>query len=109
VRRSPTVRAHFERVQRGDPERKKIALVAMSHYLVRVRLALLKRGTTWEEAVAPADEPKRAVPTAADGFHRDHGPAHMGPAGRKAVQVEIESGTQVASLGPTWRNATPRC
>ena len=27
----------------------------------------------------------------------------------EAVQVEIESGTQVASRGPTWRNATPRC
>ena len=26
----------------------------------------------------------------------------------EAVQVEIGSGTQVASRGPTWRNATPR-
>jgi transposase len=34
-RRSPTVRAYFERVQRGDPQRKKIALVATAHYLVR--------------------------------------------------------------------------
>ena len=57
-RRSPTVRAYFERVQRGDPQRKKIALVATAHYLVRVMLALLKRGTTWEEGFAPADEPK---------------------------------------------------
>ena len=30
------------------------------------------------------------------------------PSGEKAVQVEIESGTQVASGGPTWRIATPR-
>ena len=64
LRRSPTVRAYFERVRRGDPQRKKIALVATAHYLVRVMWALLKRGTTWEEAVAPADEPKRAVPAA---------------------------------------------
>jgi transposase len=64
LRRSPTVRAYFERVRRGDPQRKKIALVATAHYLVRVMLALLKRGTTWEEAVAPADEPKRAVSAA---------------------------------------------
>src|SRR5262249_25130523 len=48
-RRSPTVRAYFERVQRGDPQRKKIALVATAHYLVRVMWALLKRGTVWEE------------------------------------------------------------
>src|SRR5262245_57961401 len=48
-RRSPTVRAFFERAQRDDPQRKKIALVATAHYLVRVMWALLKRGTVWEE------------------------------------------------------------
>jgi transposase len=53
-RRSPSVRAYFERVQRGDPQRKKIALVATAHYLVRVMWALLKRGTVWEEKLAPA-------------------------------------------------------
>ncbi len=51
-RRSPTVRAYFERAQRGDPQRKKIALVATAHYLVRVMWALLKRGTVWEEKMA---------------------------------------------------------
>jgi hypothetical protein len=50
---------------RGDPLRKKIALVATAHYLVRVMLALLKRVTTWEEGVAPADEPKGVAPTVA--------------------------------------------
>jgi len=65
VRRSPTVRAYFERVRRGDPQRKKIALVATAHYLVRVMWALLKRGTTWEERVAPADEPKGVAPAIA--------------------------------------------
>src|SRR5262249_46474106 len=54
LRRSPTVRAYFERVQRGDPQRKKIALVATAHYLVRVMWALLKRGTLWEERRALA-------------------------------------------------------
>jgi transposase len=54
VRRSPTVHAYFERVQRGDPQRKKIALVATAHYLVRVMWALLKRGTMWEENAALA-------------------------------------------------------
>jgi transposase len=54
LRRSPTVRAFFERAQRGDPQRKKIALVATAHYLVRVMWAMLKRGTVWEENLALA-------------------------------------------------------
>jgi len=54
LRRSPTVRAYFERVQRGDPQRKKIALVATAHHLVRVMWAMLKRGTLWEEKRAQA-------------------------------------------------------
>jgi transposase len=48
-RRSATVRAYFEQVKRDDPQRKKIALVATAHYLVRVMWAMLKRGTFWEE------------------------------------------------------------
>jgi transposase len=55
LRRSPTVRAYFERVRRDDPQRKKIALVATAHYLVRVMWALLKRGTVWEERLAVAN------------------------------------------------------
>src|SRR5215510_14594178 len=54
VRRSPTVRAYFDRVQRGDPQRKKIALVATAHHLVCVMWAMLKRGTLWEEKRAQA-------------------------------------------------------
>ena len=54
LRRSQSVRAYFERVQRGDSQRKKIALVATSHYLVRVMWALLKRETVWEERMALA-------------------------------------------------------
>jgi transposase len=54
LRRSPTVRAYFERVQRGDPQRKKIALVATAHYLVRAMWAMLKRGTLWQEKMARA-------------------------------------------------------
>jgi transposase len=51
VRRSPTVRAYFERVRRGDPQRKKIAVVATAHYLARVMYALLRRGELWQEKV----------------------------------------------------------
>ena len=52
IRRSPTVRAYFERAQRGDPRRKKIALVATAHYLVRVMWAMLRHGTAWLEGAA---------------------------------------------------------
>ena len=48
------MRAYFERARRGDPQRKKIALVATAHYLVRVMWALLKRGTVWQENEARA-------------------------------------------------------
>ncbi len=53
-RRSPTVRRYFERVRRGEPQRKKIALVATAHYLVRVMWAMLRRGTDWREDAAVA-------------------------------------------------------
>jgi transposase len=54
IRRSPTVRAFYERTRREDPQRQKIALVATAHYLVRVMWALLRHGTTWQESVAVA-------------------------------------------------------
>ena len=50
--RSPTVHAILERVQRGDPARKKIAVVATAHYLIRVMWSMLKHGTLWQETVA---------------------------------------------------------
>jgi transposase len=53
-RRSPTVRAYFEHAQREDPQRKKIALVATAHYLVRVMWAMMRRGTVWQEKSALA-------------------------------------------------------
>lgn len=49
IRHSPTVRAYQARIQRDDPGRKKIAIVATAHYLVRVMWALLKNGTLWKE------------------------------------------------------------
>jgi transposase len=50
IRRSPTIRAFFERVRRDDPGRQKIALVATAHYLARVMFALLRDNDTWREA-----------------------------------------------------------
>jgi len=48
-RRSPRIRAFFERVMRGDPGRKKVALVATAHYLTRVMAAMLRSGEAWRE------------------------------------------------------------
>jgi transposase len=54
IRRSPTVRAFYERTRREDPQRQKIALVATAHHLVRVMWAMLRQGTAWRESVAVA-------------------------------------------------------
>jgi hypothetical protein len=50
VRRSPALRAYFDRVMRDDPDRKKIALVATAHHLARVMGAMLHSGETWRES-----------------------------------------------------------
>jgi len=47
IARSPEVRAFFERVCRDDPKRRKIAIVATMHYLVRVMHAMLRTGEPW--------------------------------------------------------------
>jgi transposase len=54
VRHSATVQAYFERLQRNDPDRKKIAVVGTAHYLVRVMWAMLRDGTLWRETAATA-------------------------------------------------------
>lgn len=46
-RRSPRVHEFFERVRRGDRGRRKIALVATAHYLLRVMLTMLQSGEVW--------------------------------------------------------------
>ena len=47
IRLSPDVKAFFEKVQRNDRDRKKIAVVATGHYLARVMLAMLKQNKPW--------------------------------------------------------------
>ena len=49
---SPTVARFHERIMRADPERKKIALVATAHYLVRVMHAMLRDNRPWQEQAA---------------------------------------------------------
>ena len=52
IRRSPEVKKRHERIMQGKDERKKLAVVAIGHYLLRVMLAMLKTGEVWREPVA---------------------------------------------------------
>ncbi len=47
VRRDARIGAYFERIRKGDPQRRKIALVATAHYLARVMHAMLCTGECW--------------------------------------------------------------
>jgi transposase len=63
IRRSPRLRALFERIAQGNHERRKIALVATAHHLVRVMVAMLRSGEVWrKEEARPSDQ---ATPTPA--------------------------------------------
>ena len=57
MRRDPTIRAFFERVMRGEPDRKKIALVATAHYLCRVMAAILRTGEVWRTSGSTVTKP----------------------------------------------------
>jgi transposase len=50
IRRDEKMKAFFDRVQRKDPQRKKIALVATAHHLLRVMHAMMRSGETWRQA-----------------------------------------------------------
>jgi transposase len=56
-RRSPRIRAYFDRVMRNDPNRKKIALVATAHHLTRVMAAMLRSGEVWREEEQTSQTP----------------------------------------------------
>jgi len=49
IRRDASVRARFERIHGGKPDRRKIAIVAIAHYLARVILAMLRTGESWRK------------------------------------------------------------
>jgi transposase len=49
IRRSPTIKAFFQRIKREDPDRGKIALVATGHWLARVMASMLRSGECWRE------------------------------------------------------------
>jgi transposase len=52
IRRSEQARTYFQRLLRGDPRRRKIAIVAVAHKLLRMMLAMLRSGETcrWARA-----------------------------------------------------------
>lgn len=47
IRRSEKVRQYFERLVGNDPDRRKIAVVATAHHLLRCMLAMLRSGEAW--------------------------------------------------------------
>jgi transposase len=51
IRRDPTLRAYFQRLQQGRKDRRKLALIGTAHYLLRVMLAMLQSGEVWRSAV----------------------------------------------------------
>lgn len=53
IRRSPEVRRYYELVHRQDPDRRKVALVAAAHKLLRAMLAMLRKNEPWQPK-APA-------------------------------------------------------
>jgi transposase len=55
IRRSPAMKAFFERVKGGKKERRGVALVATAHRLLKIMVAMLKSGEVWRE-----EEPVKA-------------------------------------------------
>jgi transposase len=49
IRHSPRFKAKYEQLMRDDPLRRKIALLATAHWLVKVMHAMLRTGETWRE------------------------------------------------------------
>jgi len=54
IRRSPSARARFDRICGGQKERRKIALVAVAHWLLRCMHAMLRTGELWRETASAA-------------------------------------------------------
>jgi transposase len=52
VRKSPALRKRFERLCDDDPDRRKIAIVAMARHLSQVMAAMLRDNRPWSEAAS---------------------------------------------------------
>ena len=89
VRRSPSMKAFFERVMHGEPGRKKIALVAAAHKLARSMAAMLRTGEACRAV------PKRGTPAP---------PRPLGPfAGFAALRVLCDGHRLRRQLGVQQR------
>lgn len=53
IKKDPTFKAFFERVMGGKHERKKIALVAAMHRMIKVMGVMLRSGEAYRAAAAP--------------------------------------------------------
>jgi transposase len=60
VRCSPTIKSYYERLMHEDLDRKKIAIVAVGHHLVRVAVSMLRTGECWRERVQVTSETEKS-------------------------------------------------
>jgi transposase len=71
IRHSPTLRDYYRRISQGKKTRRRIALVATAHHMLRVMQAMLKSGEVWREDPHPCSQdaqlpvPPEALATAA--------------------------------------------
>ena len=65
IRKDATVRAYYERIVHNDPDRRKIALVATAHHLLRVMLAMLRTGEVWRTDGAAPGPARNPAPNSA--------------------------------------------
>jgi transposase len=49
IRRSPWIKAHYERIKNGQKQRTGTALIATGHKLLRIMLAMLRKQEEWRE------------------------------------------------------------
>jgi len=98
VRESPTVRAYYERVMRQDPDRKKIAIVATAHYLVRVAVSMLKTGECWRESVK--EDPGNVKEDSSPKPDRGGGETPSGPQGFSPPPVASPASDEATSPPP---------
>ena len=52
IRLNPSAKAFFDRVAGGKPDRRKIALVATAHWLLRCMVTMLRTGEVWRHEAA---------------------------------------------------------
>ena len=61
ISKSKTIRAYWERIQREDKDRKKIAVVATAHYLIRVMWAMMRDQKPFQEKEEKAHEKQNPI------------------------------------------------